>query len=233
MSYPAAARSAASGVEPGVRRTRLPTRGADCLRGRVNRGTVGGVKQDVEDEHLVGRSLELDASFDEFVSRGSARLLRSAYLLTGDRAHAEDLLQITLVRTARRWERARKAPHAYAYRVLINLLHDRRRRETRRVVERPLGDYDDAQRSVADHADAVVDRDAIVRAVRLLAPRQREIVVLRFFADLSVSETAAAVGSSQGSVKTHTSRALGRLRELLADEPETLNHQITEVHGAD
>ena len=66
-----------------------------------------------------------------------------------------------------------------------------------------------------------------------MAPRQREVVVLRFFADLSVSETAEAIGSSPGSVKTHTSRALARLRELLADDPETPNHQMTEVPGAD
>jgi RNA polymerase sigma-70 factor (sigma-E family) len=177
--------------------------------------------------------LDLDPSFDEFVSRASTRLVRSAYLLTGDRAHAEDLLQVTLVRTARRWPQAREAPDAYAHRVLINLLHDRRRRLSRRVIERPLGEHDSARRSVADHAQAVVDHDAIIRAVRLLAPRQREVVVLRFFADLSVSETAAAIGSSQGSVKTHTSRALARLREVLADSPKPLNDKMTEVPGAD
>jgi RNA polymerase sigma-70 factor (sigma-E family) len=160
-------------------------------------------------------------------------LLRSAYLLTGDRANAEDLLQVALVRTARRWEQAREAPDAYAHRVLINLLHDRHRRLTRRVIESPLGDYDDARRSVADHAEAVVDRDAMIRAVKLLAPRQREVVVLRYFADLSVAETAAAIGSSQGSVKTHTSRALARLREVLADGSEASTAQPTEVLDAD
>jgi RNA polymerase sigma-70 factor (sigma-E family) len=177
--------------------------------------------------------LDLDPSFDEFVSRGSARLLRSAYLLTGDRAHAEDLLQVALVRTARRWEQARAAPAAYAHRVLINLVHDRHRRLARRVVEQPLDDRNAAERPVVDHAEPVIDHDAIIRAVKLLAPRQREVVVLRFFADLSVSETAEAIGSSPGSVKTHASRALARLRELLADEPETVNHQMTEVPGAD
>jgi RNA polymerase sigma-70 factor (sigma-E family) len=177
--------------------------------------------------------LELDASFDEFVLRGSARLLRSAYLLTGDRGHAEDLLQVALVRTARHWDRARDAPAAFAYRVLINLVHDRHRRVTRRVVEEPLDDQDPAGQWVANHADPVIDRDAIIRAVKLLAPRQREVVVLRFFADLSVSETAAAIGSSPGSVKTHSSRALARLRELLADDLANVNHQMTEVPGAD
>jgi RNA polymerase sigma factor (sigma-70 family) len=154
-------------------------------------------------------------------------------LLTGDRGHAEDLLQVALVRTARNWERARDAPAAYAYRVLINLMHDRHRRLARRAIEQPLHEQDGAARLVVDHAEPVIDHDAIIRAVKLLAPRQREVVVLRFFADLSVSETAEAIGSSQGSVKTHTSRALARLRELLADERETPTAQMTEVSGAD
>jgi RNA polymerase sigma factor (sigma-70 family) len=153
--------------------------------------------------------------------------------MTGDRGYAEDLLQVALVRTARHWEQARVAPAAYAYRVLINLMHDRRRHESRRVAERPLDDDDGAGLRVVDDAESVIDRDAIIRAVKLLAPRQREVVVLRFFADLSVSETAEAIGSSPGSVKTHTSRALARLRELLADDPESVNHQITEVPGVD
>lgn len=174
-----------------------------------------------------------DPSFDEFVARGSTRLLRSAYLLCGDRAEAEDVLQVALVRTARQWDAAREAPSAYVHRVLVNLLRDRHRRLLRRVPERPLGEGDVAARSTADHADAVVDREAIIHAVKLLAPRQREVVVLRFFADLSVSETAAAIGASQGSVKTHTSRALERLREVLEDDSKTFTTTRPAVHGAD
>jgi RNA polymerase sigma factor (sigma-70 family) len=112
-------------------------------------------------------------------------------------------------------------------------VHDRRRRLARRVSERPLDGHDIALLPVADHADAVIDRDAIVRAVRLLAPRQREVVILRFFADLSVSETAAALGSSPGTVKTHTSRALARLRETLKTGSNTPSDLTTEVPGAD
>jgi RNA polymerase sigma-70 factor (sigma-E family) len=187
----------------------------------------------VGDAKRIGRSVEVGPAFDEFVSTGSARLLRSAYLLTGDRGYAEDLLQGALVRTARHWEQARNAPAAYAHRVLINLMHDRRRHLARRVVEQPLDDHVAVGRSVVDHAEPVVDHDAIIRAVKMLAPRQREVVVLRFFADLSVSETAEAVGSSPGSVKTHTSRALARLRDLLADDQGPVNHQMTEVPRAD
>jgi RNA polymerase sigma-70 factor (sigma-E family) len=162
--------------------------------------------------------LELDRSYDEFVVSGSARLLRSAYLLTGDRDHSEDLLQTALVRTARRWDVARNAPHAYAHRVLVNLLHDRRRHLSRRVNEQPLGALDNRLHHLVDGTQGLIDRVAIISAVRGLPLRQREVVVLRFFADLSVSETAAAIGSSEGTVKTHTSRALLALRTALTDE---------------
>jgi RNA polymerase sigma-70 factor (sigma-E family) len=162
--------------------------------------------------------MELDRSFDEFVASRSTRLLRSAYLLTGDRDQAEDLLQIALTRTAGRWDVARRSPHAYAHRVLINLLHDRRRHLSRRVTERPLGEFTEERRPVPDGTEEQIDRVTIIAAVRRLPQRQREVVVLRFFADLSVPETAAAIGSSEGTVKTHTSRALAALRTALTDD---------------
>lgn len=167
-------------------------------------------------EKTSGR-VELVPSFDEFVASGSARLLRSAYLLTGDRNHSEDLLQVALVRTAARWDVARDSPHAYAHRVLVNLLHDRRRNLSRRASEQPLDTVDERRDRVFDGADALVDRIVLASAVRRLPPRQREVVVLRFFADLSVVETAAAIGTSEGTVKTHTSRALKSLRGALTD----------------
>lgn len=163
-------------------------------------------------------NVELDPSFDEFVASGSARLLRSTYLLTGDRELAEDLLQIALVRIAGRWDVARRSPDAYAHRVLLNLLHDRRRHLSRRVRERPLRDVDEGRNPVPDAAEGLIDRGAIIGALRQLPLRQREVVVLRYFADLSVAETAAAIGSSEGTVKTHTSRALLALRAALADD---------------
>lgn len=171
-----------------------------------------------------GSSGALDAGFEQFVLSHSLTLLRSAYLLTGDYGQAEDLLQLTLLRTARRWEVARESPEAYARRVLINLLHDRRRQSQRRVTEQPL-DAVSAQPAALDHAKAIVGRDAIVRAIRELPGRQQEVIVLRFFADLSVAETAAAIGAPQGTVKSDTARALARLRQLLADEPQTPTSQ--------
>ena len=167
--------------------------------------------------------MELGQSFDEFVASGSARLLRSAYLLTGDREDSEDLLQIALVRTARRWDVAHRSPLAYAHRVLVNLLHDRRRQLRRRVSERPLGELDDRRSPVSDAVEGLLDRAVIIAAVRRLPARQREVVVLRFFADLSVADTADAIGSSEGTVKTHTSRALLALRvALTGDETQPI-----------
>ena len=102
------------------------------------------------------------------------------------------------------------------------------------MTELPLDDHAAEFPVARDHADAVSERDAVIHAVKLLAPRQREVVVLRFFADLSVSETAEAIGCTQGSVKTHTSRALTRLRAALADvDATTLSDQTIEVPGAD
>jgi RNA polymerase sigma-70 factor (sigma-E family) len=157
-----------------------------------------------------------DVEFEAFVLRASERLLRVAFLLTGDRGHAEDLLQTALLRTARRWRAAREAPDAYARRALVNLSHDR----WRRLKSRPSEDLRDRDASVAveaDRAEEVLDRNTMGVALQQLPLRQRQVVVLRFFLDLSVAETAAAIGCSQGSVKSHCNRALARLRQLLAE----------------
>lgn len=169
-----------------------------------------------------------DHSFESFASGCSMRLMRTAYLLCGDRQIAEDLLQITIVRTARRWSSARAAPEAYARAVLVNLARDRARRSRCRVHE-VLSDGGDAvsdePRLVTDHADRVAERDAVLAALAALPQRQREVIVLRFYGDLSVADTAASLGTSEGTVMSYTSRALTRLRELLGDDlfqkPET------------
>ena len=129
---------------------------------------------------------------------------------------AEDLLQLTLVRVGRHWESASDSPAAYARKVLVNLSRDERRRARRRPREDSI---DDAFSLAApgDQLAAVVARDAMERALRQLPSRQREVVVLRFYADLSIAETAAAMGASEGTVKSYTARALRRMRELLAD----------------
>jgi RNA polymerase sigma-70 factor (sigma-E family) len=190
--------------------------------GPVNRSRLAGVNEGVGSSAKLPPKVAVDREFEAFVERGSARLLRSAFLLTGDRELAQDLLQAVLIRTARRWEVASRAPDAYAHRVLVNLLHDRRRLLGRRVTERPLDDRGEQLHPVPDPAGSLVDRFALMEAVRQLPQRQREVLVLRFFADLSVAETADAIGASPGTVKTHTSRALATLRVAMADHtPES------------
>ena len=150
--------------------------------------------------------------------------------MAGDRASAEDLLQLTLMRTAGHWRAAEQAPELYARRVLVNLLRDRRRRAMRRVTERPFDEA--AAAEVADHADAVAGRNEVILALGHLPAEQREVLVLRFYADLSVAETAAVTGASTGTVKSRTNRVLARIRDLLA-EPPTRPAKPTAVEVAD
>jgi RNA polymerase sigma-70 factor (sigma-E family) len=182
---------------------------------RVNVGGVGGVYLGVFIKNAArGR---LDADFEEFVHRRSSALLGTAVLLVGDRGTAEDLLQTALLRTALHWRSAREHPEAYVRRALVNLARDWWRRSKRRVSEQEL---DDEAPPHPDPADGVVDRAALMRALAGLPMRQREVVVLRYFADLSVTDTADALRMSEGSVKTHTSRAMAHLRQVLgANEP--------------
>ena len=154
----------------------------------------------------------LDPGFETFVLSRSAPLLRMAFLLVGDRGHAEDLLQTALLRTALRWRRAREQPEAYVRQVLVNLARDHWRRSRRRVTEQSVDDLP-ATAADRDHSQTVVDRAALLQALAGLPDRQREVVVLRFYADLSVAETASAMRTSEGTVKSYTSRALERLRQ--------------------
>jgi len=164
-----------------------------------------------------------ELSFEAFATNASTRLLRSAYLLCGDRQIAEDLIQMTMMRTGRRWSAAQSAPEAYARAVLVNLARDRARRARRRVDE-VLGDEGEPTGGdsglVRDHAEVVAEREVVLAALAALPQRQREVIVLRFYADLSVTDTAAAIGASEGTVMSYTSRALSRLRELLGDRFE-------------
>jgi RNA polymerase sigma-70 factor (sigma-E family) len=153
--------------------------------------------------------------FEAFVAASSDRLLRTAYLLTRDRGHAEDVVQTALLRTARRWRTARKAPEPYARTVVVNLAKDRWRHLARRPAETQL-DHDVPLAG----PEQVLDRDALMRAASKLPAGQRAVLVLRFFDDLSVEATAAALGCSTGTVKSQTSRALGNLRAALAPEKE-------------
>lgn len=160
-------------------------------------------------------------AFDAFVRDHSDRLLRTAHLLVGDRGHAEDIVQTALLRTARRWRTARAAPEAYARTVVANLAKDRWRHLGRRPVEAALGPAHEP--AGADTSDALAERDALMAATRALPQGQRAVLVLRFFEDLSVEETARVLGISTGTVKSQTSRALAQLRAGLTTDSSKEN----------
>ena len=153
--------------------------------------------------------------FDDFVRSRSTGLLRIAYLLTGDRHSAEDLVQEVLEQMYVRWRRIHGMPEAYARRALVNRSANRWRRRGRRP-ETALGSHDVA---APDHSEHVVIRDAVLEALRGLPPRQRAAVVLRYLEDLPVAEVARALDCSEGNVKSSVSRGLTRLRAAL--EPVT------------
>lgn len=153
-----------------------------------------------------------EESFEEFVRGRSPALLRTAYLLTGDWGHAEDLLQVVLTATYRHWRRvSADAPEAYVRRALVNQHISRWRR--RRFTERPL---ESAPPPLAKDEMAGVDHhDELWRALRNVSPTQRAVLVLRYYEGLSEAEIAAALACSPGSVKAHASRGLATLRLTL------------------
>ncbi|MDQ1699722.1 MAG: hypothetical protein QOG34_1585 [Frankiaceae bacterium] len=154
--------------------------------------------------------------FDDFVVGRSATLLRTAVLLCSGDVHAgEDLLQNALLKVAMRWRAARDNPIAYTRAALVNLAHDRHRRLRRRPAEAPLSATVDTLPAHQPEPEHAVERDAVVAALRELPARQRVAVVLRYWEDLSVDETAHLMGCSTGTVKSNASRGLDRLRVLL------------------
>jgi RNA polymerase sigma-70 factor (sigma-E family) len=160
----------------------------------------------------------VDPAFEAFVRGRSSALLRTAVLLVGDLHQAEDLVQESLWRTHRHWRTAAASPDAYARRVLVNLTHDRHRRRIRRVAETSL--EPELHAVSVDEVTALLARDELVSALRQLAPRQRATLVLRFWEDLSIEDTATILGCSRGTVKSNTSKGLERVRALLAAVPD-------------
>jgi RNA polymerase sigma-70 factor (sigma-E family) len=158
-------------------------------------------------------------SFEEFVSTGSDRLLGLALLLTGDRGHAEDLLQDVLERMYVKWRRI-DDPHAYARTALARKVTDRWRARARRPREVGLQDWHDS--AVADGTGQRAERSRVVEALRRLPPRQRAVIVLRYFEDWSEEQIADQLDVSRGTVKSQASKGLANLRELMeVDVPWT------------
>ena len=151
-----------------------------------------------------------DASFDAFVHSRQRVLLRSAWLLTGDWAAAEDLVQTALMKAWPRWSRitAGGQEDAYVRRVLLNTyLTSRKRRWHRERVTDELPEVE-----APDDQSSRDLRPALLAGLAALPPRQRAVVVLRFFEDLSEAQCAAALDVAPGTIKSQTSKALTALR---------------------
>jgi RNA polymerase sigma-70 factor (sigma-E family) len=172
----------------------------------------------------------LDSAFEQFVADRSAALLRLALMLIGDKAEAEDLLQTALLRTALKWRGVEGHPDAYVRKVMVNLARDRWRRIKRRPIEHPMDDLPPALAFHHDHADTVVDKQLLAEGLATLSQRQREVLALRYFEDLTIADTAAVMGTSEGTVKSYTSRALHQLREFLGDRTTDDTTETIDVH---
>lgn len=162
-------------------------------------------------------SPEHEREFREFVAARSGTLLRTAYLLTGDAHQAQDLLQTALMATARRWSRIsdREQPERYVRRALyrhqINWWRARSRRPETVVATVPERATD------RDHATEVARRHGLLEALRSLPPKQRAVVVLRYYEDRPEAEVAEMLGISLGTVRSQAHKALTKLRAYHPD----------------
>jgi RNA polymerase sigma-70 factor (sigma-E family) len=151
------------------------------------------------------------AELERFLAERADHLLRTAVLLTGSREAGEDLLQTAVERLLRRWRRFDGDPEGYLRRTLCNLATDSHRRAGRwRQKERLLRTGPQTQ----DATSEVDLRDALVRLLLQLPARQRAVLVLRYWEQLTDAEAAAVLGCPEGTVKSAGSRGLTRLREL-------------------
>ncbi|GAA4083244.1 SigE family RNA polymerase sigma factor [Nocardioides kongjuensis] len=158
--------------------------------------------------------MDREVELREFVSARGAALSRAAYLLTGDHQAAEDLVQDTYVVLVRRWQKSGTVdPEAYVRRILYSRFVDGWRR--RRLLELPWASPPETP--VGDEAGAAGDRLTFAAALARLTPKQRALLVLRFYEDLTEAQAAAALGISPNTVKSQTRVALQRLRELVPD----------------
>jgi RNA polymerase sigma-70 factor (sigma-E family) len=175
-------------------------------------------------------SVDDEAGFREFVATRLSRMSGSAYLWTGDHHAAQDLVQSTLVKLARHWRRVSEAgaPDAYVRRAIYNEHVSAWRRPHRRAEFSAAAPPDRA--GPRDEAADTVRRLMLRQALTRLTPRQRAVIVLRFYEDLSESDTAEALDCSVGTVKSQTHHALERLR-VVAPELADLVRESQEVYG--
>ncbi|HET9896048.1 MAG TPA: SigE family RNA polymerase sigma factor [Streptosporangiaceae bacterium] len=157
----------------------------------------------------MGREMEV-AEFSEFVAASQGKMVRLAELLTGDRGRAEDLAQHGFAKAYAAWRRIRTGePDAYVRRCIVNAHTDWWRRRSWR--EQPFAMIPE-QPSLADATAVVADRELVMRALSRLTPRERVVLVLRFYLDMSELDIANKLKIAPGTVKSAASRGLAKLR---------------------
>jgi len=168
---------------------------------------------------MMGRTHE---DFDRFVDEACEPLLRAVYLIVRDASAAEDVVQETLLRVARRWPRVRRMrrPGSYARRIAVNLAIDAHGARSR---ERAALEHEGnaPERSEPAGNGRVEQRADLMAALSRLSPRARAVIVLRYYGDLSEAQVAETLGCSVGTVKATTSRALAALRKQGVDSYAT------------
>lgn len=161
----------------------------------------------------------MDARLAEYVRGQWPALVRYTTMLCGDASEAEEIVQQTLTRVAVRWRfiDAKDNPDGYVRRALARACIDSGKRRRRETAVEAL-----PERTVrGDYASEYADADQLRRALAMLPPRQRAVLVLRYFEDFSEARTAEVLGCSIGTVKSQTVRGLAKLRELTGITDET------------
>jgi RNA polymerase sigma-70 factor (sigma-E family) len=159
-------------------------------------------------------AVESDEEFQAFMRGRWSAMVRLAYTLTGDQGHAEDIAQAAFARAYAAWGRVSRAGNPDAYVRTIVIRENSKRFRRARVPEDLRADVPERGTPAGD--DDLADRTALHEALRLLGPRQRAVIVLRYWLDLSEAATARELGCSVGTVKSQASRALATLREHAA-----------------
>lgn len=159
---------------------------------------------------------ERESEFEEFVAAVSPRLHRAAYAITRDHHHAEDAVQTALGKAYARWKRVVRTDHpeAYVRRMVVNEVLSWRRRSS--SSELPSGDLPEKE-TVTGADSELAESDAMWRALGRLPSRQRAVLVLRYYEQLSEAEIAEAMGVRPGTVKSQASAALANLRAVLTE----------------
>ena len=159
----------------------------------------------------------VNTEFASFARERQQRLYRTAYLLCGNPDRAQDLVQSTLVALLRSWAKVRDAENldAYARKALVRAFLSERRKLRREAEIHTLASAGGGDRAVPGPAAASELRILVLEALRSLPPKPRAMLVLRYWEDLSVEQTAVILGCSEGNVKSQSARGLERLREAM------------------